>query len=909
MRLRLLGPVEIVTTKGSVFTVGAPKRRSVLAALALTPNQLLDTDSLIDRVWGESPPAHARTALQGHISALRKVLTGPTRLKRRASGYELVAEPDAVDVELFDRLLADARHQPDHDAAATLRQSLRLWRGPALAGTANSLFLSAAAARLTDCKLHAVEDLATRLLRLGRADEASALLDEHVSGHPLREELAALAVRALHATGRRSEAFGVYQRTQRALASDLGVEPSEGLRREREALVAGNAPATAPVLSSRPVPAQLPPRSAGFTGRDIELDLLRCSDRRIVVVSGQAGVGKTTLALHHAHRLSGDYPDGQLFADLRGYDEREPQSPKDVLGGFLHALGVGEAEVPADLDERSALYRSLMAGRRMLVVLDNTRDAEQIRPLLPGAPECLTVVTSRSPLESLVALEGAAHLGLDVLTPPAALDVIAGVIGAHRVAAEPDAARTLVKLCDRLPLALRIVGARLATHPLWQIQRVVDDLADEQRRVSELVTPDRAVGASLALSVRALPPRSRRAFQLLGVHPGPDVDHIAASALFGTDPQEARRHLDEFAGAHLVVETVPGRYSRHDLVRLYTTQLVRGDPQCAAALRRLLDYFLHTVGVARLMLEPHPPLFDGPVEHPPEVIPPFRSAADILTWVDAEERNIRALVKTAARHGDHVRAWRLAYRTGVLHYRCSNKMWWLEILEPGLESARRLGDRRAERLLVSNMGLALAELGRHQEAVARMEEALVVARELGDRQAESTVLNNIGESHLLTGRIDEARDCLERAVVIARELGEPYLESKWVSNLSRAASQQGATSDAMEHVDRAFALLVDMPLCDAHVLAHARRGLVLEKLNRHADALTHYQLALNLARQLGDRRYEEQLLHRVARMVGLMDGPEAAAGYLDQSIVLRSRLGVSRTDEPPDESPAGRRIC
>jgi DNA-binding SARP family transcriptional activator/tetratricopeptide (TPR) repeat protein len=900
--------VEIVTTKGSVFTVGAPKRRSVLAALALTPNQLLDTHTLIGRVWGDEPPAHARTALQGHISALRKVITGPALLQSRASGYQLVTKPDAVDAELFDRLLTSAKGQPDHEAAAVLQQALGLWRGPALAGTAGSFFLSAAGARLTDNRLHAIEDLAERLLRLGRPAEACTLLDEHVSEHPLREELAALAVRAMHAAGRRSEAFDVYRRTRHALAEDLGVEPSEVLRREREALVEGRLPAAAPAKTARPIPAQLPPRTAGFTGRDQELAELRDCDRQIVVLCGQAGVGKTTLALQHAHRISGNFPDGQLFADLRGYDEREPQAAEDVLGRFLHALAVEETDVPAHLDERSALYRSLTAGRRMLVVLDNCRDAAQIRPLLPGASGCLTLVTSRDRLESLVAREGAAHLGLDVLTPEAATDVIAGVIGPRRVAAEPKAARALVRLCDRLPLALRIVAAQLATHRDWRIQRVVDGLADEQQRVSAMVTPDRAVGASLALSVRtrALTRQSQRVFQLLGVHPGPDVDRLAASALFGTDVAKACRHLDEFAEAHLVVETAPGRYSRHDLVRLYTSQLVRSDPECAVAERRLIDYFLHTVGVARLMLEPRPPLFDGPVEHPPKALPEFRSAADILAWVDAEERTIRALVKAAALHGDHARAWRLAYRIGVLHYRCSNKAWWLEILQPGLESARRLGDRPAQRLLLSNMGLALAELGRHDEAVAKMAEALAMARELGDRQAECTVLNNLGESHLHTGRIGEARDCLERAVHIAHEIGEPYLEAKWVSNLSLAAMQQGATFDAMDHVDRAFALLADIPLCDAHVLAYARRGLVQETLNQPADALAQYERALALARQLGDRRYEEQQLRHVARVVGILHGTDAATGYVDQSTVLRNRLGLSRTDGSSGGANTGR---
>lgn len=689
MMFRLLGPVEIVGTEGFVPAVGGPKRRAVLAALALAPNQVVEQDAFVGRVWGDDPPTHARTALHGHISCLRKVIGNDARLRRRASGYELVVDPDAVDASLFDRLVGEAQHASDARAAELLGRALGLWHGAALTGTASSLFLEAAATRLTESRLRALESLATRLIRLDHPVEAAAALEESIAENPLREQLATLAVRALRLSGRRAAALEVYQRAAQALAAELDVEPSAALRGEYAALMAGatphpvpgcqrrarpaNVPQRRPVVAPldpprrRRVPAQLPMQDAVFAGRDDELAWLDSRPsagdvRRILVISGEAGVGKTALAVRYGHRIADRFPDGQLHVDLRGFDEREPLSADAVLIGFLQALGVPTRGTGPD--QRATLYQAATAGRRILVVLDNALDERQVRPLLPGGPGCLTVVTSRVRMEGLVAREGALHLGLEPLRRWAAVDVLAGLVGRERIDAEPEAAFVLAALCDHLPLALRTIGARLVTRPSWHLQAVLDELSDERRRLTALVVP--RLGPSLKLTASTLTREEYQALRFIGVHPGPEIDPFTAAALLESTVPVARRQLEGLAGVHLLTERVPGRYVRRQLVRLYTQQLLDEERESVDAVRRLLDYYLRATEVAGRVLEDHAEPAGRMGSAPPgsrrshQMLPPFEYRGDALRWVESEEMNMRVLVAQAARLGEPLRASRLA---------------------------------------------------------------------------------------------------------------------------------------------------------------------------------------------------------------------------------------------------------
>ncbi|SCK10781.1 DNA-binding transcriptional activator of the SARP family [Streptomyces sp. SceaMP-e96] len=626
VQLRLLGPVEIEVNNGRLLSLGTGRLRTVAAILISEVNQVITVRRMIDLAWDADPPARARGVVHNHVHRLRQLLVGQAEIATRGQGYVLLADPCAVDVNRFRYLVSGAHEDEPRTAVAKLRQALGLWRGEALADVPGERVRRTLGVGLTQARVAALQELGSRLLILGRYGELITELTAWLAEHPLHEELTALLMRALQASGRQAEALEHYHRTRLHLEDQLGIDPGPALSATYLAVLGGKS-AAAPPGSDRPqagpgprtgpgpvptalygsdrppVPppsvAQLPPRIADFCGRtreivamDQKLDRLPGPD--CVVLAGGGGAGKTTLAVHWAHRHKAEFPDGQLFADLRGF-ERPPMRPDTVLGMFLRALGVPEAKIPDPLTERSALYRSLLAGRRMLVLLDNAGTAEQARPLLPATPGCLAVVTSRRRLSGLVVRDGAALVTVGPFAAEDALELLGNVLGRPRLAADPAAARELVERCDRLPLALRIAAARLMAHPDWSLRCWTGKLADERRRLQELSAHDAdlAVEASLYLSYRALSSGAARLFRLLGLHPGPDVDVHAAVALTGRELERTRRHLAELCDAHLVEEQAQGHYVRTELVRIYAEQLVLSEETPAdrdLARQRLRDH-------------------------------------------------------------------------------------------------------------------------------------------------------------------------------------------------------------------------------------------------------------------------------------------------------------------------------
>jgi DNA-binding SARP family transcriptional activator len=685
LQIRVLGPVEIVTADGAVVDPGAPKRRAVVAVLALAANQVVDAETLIARVWGDDPPTHARTALQGHVSALRKLLAPHAgRLTSRASGYELTVGEGTVDALRFTELTDRARHAPDDEAVELLREALALWRGPALTGVAASLHLDATVVRLTDLRRHAVGDLSRRLLGLGRAEEATVLLQDHLLADPLREDLAVMAMRALDRSGHRTAALEVFGRTEDALHRELGVGPSDWLAREHAQLLHGEPDAGRKAPAAvRPVPAQLPVRDAGFHGRAAELErltaLVGSGEPRVVVLHGGVGVGKSALARHFAHRLAPGFPEGQLYADLGGDDRGGPEATGAALDGFLDALGVSEVDRPGRssrtaLERRAAHLRSLVAGRRLLVVLDDVRDVDQVRPLL--APDCLTLVTSRRRLDDLVIQQGAAHLELDVLATDEATGLLREALAAGSRAdarvgegADADALAQLAARCGGLPLALRLVAAVLVTHPTWSAQRLADALADEDKRCALLVTGESGLAGPLAATAATLPPAARRALDLLGLHPSLVVDRYATAALLDVTPDEARELLEVLARAGLLVEGPAGRWRRHDLVRLYGRHRSAEAPERPHAIARLTDYYLQAVTAADRALDTAgaTPADRGPADAVRRALPPLHDEDTAGRWVAAEEAALRELPTIA----ETAAGRRLAERARALRRRPS----------------------------------------------------------------------------------------------------------------------------------------------------------------------------------------------------------------------------------------------
>ncbi|MBB5154379.1 DNA-binding SARP family transcriptional activator [Saccharopolyspora phatthalungensis] len=661
-------------------------------------------DRLIDVVWDGQPPPKAKAALQGHVAQLRKVLGDGVEIVTRSPGYQLLADRTLLDVTRFEDLVAEARNASDADAVELLRAALALRRGPPLADVPAERLRREASAWLAESVVTTVHELARRLHRLGHAAEGIGLLQEAVKMQPLREPLVELLVLSLHQADRQAEALEVYHDTRTRLADELGVDPGAGLQRAFHIVLnAADEPKPAAV------PSQLPRENRGFVGRDAELAQLdKTRDGAIAILTGPAGAGKTALALRWANRVCADFRDGHLFLDLRGFDEAEPVEPGQALGGFLRALGVPDAQVPDDLNERAALYRSVLAGRKVLVVLDNARSATQVRPLLPGTSGCAVLVSSRSRLDDLAATEGAVRVPVSALSQDAAVTVLRLALGADRVSAEPEAAAELAELCDRLPLALRIAAARAASHPRSTVRSLVDTLSDEHHRLSRLSLPDSGTGIRTALtrSYERLDAASARLFRLLGEHPGTDIDCFAAAALAGATVRENQGRLESLVALHLLHETGASRYGRADLVRLYTAAVAPEEPAAErdAAINRLLDYYLHTADRALRFVTDSGWRPRMRVAHPPAEFPELATAQAALSWFRAEETNLHHALALASARGQQERTCRLALCLERFHHHVGDLAAQTEVARRGLAAARELGNARAQEIFSIRIG-------------------------------------------------------------------------------------------------------------------------------------------------------------------------------------------------------------
>lgn len=622
MRYQLLGPVTVTGPDGPLPVAG-PKRLAVLAALLLNANRVVSERKLSDLVWGNDPPSSVRGQIQVHVSELRKLL-GRATIVRQAPGYLIVVGPGELDLHAFDEAVARARDELEagrpESAAERLRAILDTWRGPALGGVTEPL-RALEGPGLNERRLSALEDFFDARLAAGRHVHTVGELRQAVGRHPFRERLQVQLMLALHRCGRTPEALQVYADTRARLASEVGIEPGRSLRDTHlrllrdttEGTAAGTAerapddgvPARVPdgrtALSEQPpVPRQLPPDVPLFVGRNEQLEsldglLAAGATTAVAAVGGGPGVGKTSLVVHWAHRVRDHFPDGQLYVPLRRCGPDGPElDPAEAAAGVLEAFGVPEARIPAGRAARFGLYRSVLAGRRVLIVLDDAQDAAQVRPLLPGVPGCLVVVTGRTRLVGLVAAEGARPVTLDPLSAREAREFLAGRLGAARVAAEPEAADRLGALCARLPLALAIVAARAATCPQFPLGALVEEVRDVDGVLDALDggDPEIDLRAAFARSYRSLTPRAARLYRLLGLHPGPEVTPSLAAGLLGEAERRVRPLLAELGRAHLVTEEAPGRYHRHDLLRAHALELTLAqdtEEDRRAACHRLLD--------------------------------------------------------------------------------------------------------------------------------------------------------------------------------------------------------------------------------------------------------------------------------------------------------------------------------
>jgi DNA-binding SARP family transcriptional activator/tetratricopeptide (TPR) repeat protein len=914
MEFGVLGPLQ-VRSDGRPIPVGAPMQRALLAALLLHANQVVAAEQLIDYLWDQTPPPSARTTLQNYILRLRRLLPPrPERAARpllvtTAPGYLLQLRPGELDLDRFQRLVADARASTTQGqlgrAASLLRDALALWRGPPLCDVASEPLRRRHLPRLEDQRLGALEARIDADLQLGLHAELTGELHGLVDEQPLRERFRAQLMLALYRCGRQAEALEVFRATWRLLHGELGIQPGPDLRRLEQAILREDPSLDLPAIAvaDRPPaaaispPHQLPPAVTDFTGRRQHLDELdrflgSGADTTAVVLSaiaGTAGVGKTALAIHWAHRARDRLPDGQLYVNLGGYAPTPPMRAIDALAGFLHALGVPAEQVPLDLEEAAALYRTLLADKRMLVVLDNARSADQVRPLLPGSPGCLVLVTSRDRLGGLVARDGARRLTLDGLPPQEAVGLLARLLGAERVAAEPQAAEELAEVCGRLPLALRIAAANLADQPGPSIAGYVARLRRGDR-LAELAVdgdPQAAVRIAFDCSYAALDPGAQRLFRLLGLVPGPDVTHAAAAALGRISCQMAAMVLDRLAAAHLVTEHAPGRYALHDLLRRYAAERAHaedGVEDCAAARRRLFDWYLEAAAVAIQLLHPetlHP-------SQPAQQVQPasqFHDHVQALEWLDAERPNLVACVQQAADHGPHPVAWLLAETLRsylVLH---GHRVDWLVVAQAALAAAEAEGDRRAQAGAQLGLGDLHRRQGRIEQAIIQYALALALGRETGWLEGQGTALGGLGLSHWQAGRLHEAADHHIKALAIFRQTDRLASQAVSLTNMGLVNRQLGRLRQAISQYTKALELNREVESRGLQAILVENLGEIDHVLGRVDQALDRLDWALRLNREIGNPANEADTLHVLA-------GVHRDTGRHAQALEL-ARAGVS----------------
>ena len=922
VRWRVLGPVE-VTVDGRMLDIRRPQQRAVLALLLLDAGHVVSARRIESALWADTPPASSRTQVQVCVSRIRAVLRDHglgDALTSEAGGYRLVPGDGRLDLAEFVASVrqaglaaADGWHA---SAADTLRAGLALWRGPALTG-ASGAFVDAAAAALGEQWLSAYEQLADAELALGRHDSVVRTLGPLANAHPLRERLIGQLMLAMAGCGRQSQALRLFAGTRARLTDELGLEPGADLAaahlRVLRRQVSTPAPASVPsivppaVPSFAPsfVPAQLPADVAGFTGRHAalrELDaLLPPSDSDlaaptvvITAIGGTAGVGKTALAVHWAHRVAHRFPDGQLHVNLRGFDlDGRAVSPGEALRGFLDALGVAPQWVPAEQPYQAALYRSLLAGRRLLIVLDNARDADQVRPLLPGAPGCLVVVTSRNALGGLVVAEGARPLTLDVLSADEANDLLASRVGPDRVAAEPGAVHTIVTRCARLPLALAIVGARAAGNPGFPLATLAADL-DGGLEALDGGDPTTDVRAVLSWSYRTLDTPTARLFRLLGLHPGPDVAVAAVAAVAEATVSALRPLLAALTRAHLLTERTPGRYGFHDLLRAYAADLGRTTDSAAdraAARVRLFDHYLHTAHAADLLIDPYRPA--QPIPLPSRSGTVAVEVADhvrAMAWLTAEREVLLAVVAQAAATGFDGHAWRLAATLTTFLDRRGHWGDLAAVQHVAMAAAVRQGDLLGQ--AQAHRGLAIVDtwLGRHAEARDHFRHDLDLYGAMGDAAGQANA--HLGISWLLgrQGRHTEAVGEAERALALYETAGSRPGQAKALNNHGWLNARIGVHEQALVSCRRALALHDETGDRHGAALTWDNLGYIHHCQGHHGEAATCYRRALALHRDLGDRYDEADVLANLGDTLQAAGDPTAAGTAWQQALAIYDDL-------------------
>jgi DNA-binding SARP family transcriptional activator len=885
-RLAILGPVA--GSRGGVpVALGPARLRVVLTLLVLCADAGLSRADIVGALWAGDPPGTAATMVHGYITRIRgllghgRVCAATPRPKRALSwdGARYRLAPGAVESDLteFTRL-ADLAGQAaaSGDAARACQryeQSLRLWRAEPAADI-ELLQGHPAVIELSQRRSSLIVDYAATAETAGLHEQVLGHLQALAGRALLDERVHARLVIALAATGQQAAALGIYENMRRRLDDELGILPGRELAEAHLRVLHQQAAQAA----RPPVPRQLPVAPRHFAGRAREMQVLSRllsppggdppGVMVIAAIGGTAGIGKTALAVHWAHQIADRFPDGQIYINLRGFDPSgKPVDRRDAIRRLLDALQVPAHQIPADADAQQDLYRSEAARRRMLIVLDNAADVDQVRPLLPGGPGCLILVTSRRDLAGLVAVEGAHPVTLDLLSPAEASELLAQRLGPERLAAEPGVATELTGLCSRLPLALSIVAARAAMQPGLPLGALAGQLRDASGRLDALDAGDvSSVRAAFSWSYQSLGGPAARMFRLLSLHPGPDITAAAAASLAGVQAGQAREVLGELTRASLVAQHMPGRFACHDLLRAYAAERAaaeESEPARRAAIQRMLDHYVLTANAAVLLLDPH---LDRITLAPPEsTVRPEEMAGyeQAMAWFEAERHVLLAVLGRAVSEGFDTHAWQIPLTMATFLDRRGFPHDYAATQRIALAAACRLADCAARAQAHRNLGNVSVRLGVHHKARSHYGQALELYRQLGDRAGEGRAHICLGLICVEQGQYRESLSHSERALALYRSVSFGPGQARALNNIAWCYAQLGDYEQAIARCDQAIALAQEVGDEHGQAITWDSLGYAHHHLGHYSEAIACYQRSLSILEAEGDRFRQTNILTHI----------------------------------------------